>query len=82
MLGVDLEAHPERAAWYGIGCRIAAAFWWDRDLNVIADEGTLDAIRRITKRINGGYTGLDKRIAHTNTARVALGLAPLNKEAA
>ena len=82
MLGVDLEAHPERAAWYGIGCRIAAAFWADRGLNEIADAGTLESIRRITKRINGGLNGLDKRVAHTNTARAAMGLDPLKEQAA
>lgn len=81
MLGVDLEAHPERAAWYGIGCRIAAAFWYDRGLNLIADENTPESIRRITKRINGGYNGLDKRVKLTNTARAAFGLAPFEEAA-
>jgi putative chitinase len=74
MLGLPLEDHPERAAWYGIGCRIAAAFWLDHKLNEAADSSNLESVKRITRIINGGQNGLASRIRYTNLARVALGL--------
>lgn len=77
MLGLPLEDHPERAAWYGVGCRIAAAYWLDHGLNEIADENSLDSIKRITRIINGGQNGLASRLRFTNLARVALGLGEL-----
>ena len=41
----------------------ACYFWEDRHLNVFADAGDIKAM---TKIINGGYLGLDDRIAHYN----------------
>tara|TARA_R110002012_G_scaffold137198_2_gene291735 strand:- start:6775 stop:7392 length:618 start_codon:yes stop_codon:yes gene_type:complete len=45
------------------------ALWFFKKNNLwkICDEGvTDDTIKRLTKRINGGYTGLDHRIKETN----------------
>lgn len=46
-----------------------SAIWFfeKNKLFKIADEGVTDPIiKRITKRVNGGYHGLDDRIAKTN----------------
>jgi len=61
---IDLLARPEWAA-------MSAAYYWDsRNLNAIADstepptrDGIEAAVRRITKRVNGGYTHLYRRQA-------------------
>ena len=50
----------------------AAAFWDKSNLNHAADmlstEDTMDIIRGITKRINGGEHGLEQRLKFTNQA--------------
>jgi putative chitinase len=57
-LGIDLIAHPERAAEPDIAAAIFCAYWTDRHLNAKADADDLSAI---TKAINGGYNGLAER---------------------
>ncbi len=56
--GVNLVANPELAADPNIAVKVAAAYWSDHGLNQLADQGD---VRAITKRINGGYNGLDSR---------------------
>lgn len=41
-------------------------YWESRNLNELADE---DNVRAITKKINGGYNGLDDRIMYLNKAK-------------
>ena len=55
---------PEGASWS------AGWFWDSRDLNALADNGD---IKTITKRINGGFIGLEDRTEHYETALEALG---------
>ena len=55
---------PEGACWS------AGWFWDSRDLNALADKGD---IKMITKRINGGFIGLEDRIKHYEMALEALG---------
>jgi putative chitinase len=62
-IGIDLERHPEIAAVPSIGLHTALEYWKDRGLNTLADA---DDIRGITRKINGGYNGLDDRQAHLN----------------
>jgi putative chitinase len=57
-LGVDLLADPERLAEPVLAARSAAWFWAEHGLNELADKGDF---LTITKRINGGYTGLSER---------------------
>lgn len=47
---------------------LSAGWFWDRSgLNKIADRGnTEQVIRRVTKVVNGGYNGIDHRIAEFN----------------
>lgn len=59
-LGLDLVANPELLEEPLNACRSAAWFWSSRGLNALADEGDQ---RAITRRINGGYNGLDDRLA-------------------
>lgn len=57
-IGVDLENNPDLAAEPLNAVKIAVAYWEQRNLNILADQGN---IRRITKKINGGYNGLHDR---------------------
>lgn len=58
LIGVDLVANPEMAGEPDTAARIAAAFWSSKGLNLLADK---DELAVITKRINGGLTGLPDR---------------------
>jgi putative chitinase len=55
LLETDKDAAVKSACW----------FWNSKNLNSLADEGD---IKKITLRINGGYVGLDDRIARYNSA--------------
>jgi putative chitinase len=57
-LGLDLEDHPETVATPAVGCRVAGWFWKTRGLNELADRGEF---REITRRVNGGFRGLESR---------------------
>ena len=61
LLGVDLIADPPKAADPAVAFRVAALFWARNGLNELADQGTADAFRQITRRINGGFNGLAER---------------------
>jgi putative chitinase len=63
----DLAAQPEYAF------QTAGLFWRMRGLNELADAEDLTTI---TKRINGGLTGLAERQRYYEVAKKALGLAP------
>lgn len=57
-VGVDLIAHPEKAAEPVTAVLLAIAYWNDRGLSAHADRDDLIAI---TRRINGGVNGLADR---------------------
>jgi putative chitinase len=59
-LGVDLLMAPETLAEPGYAARSAAWYWKTHGLNELADLG---AFTLITRRINGGLTGIDDRMA-------------------
>jgi putative chitinase len=69
-LGLDLLKHPELLEEPVNACRSAAWFWKSKGLNELADAGDF---RRITRRINGGYNGLDERLAYYDRAQRTLG---------
>lgn len=51
---------------------LAAVFYWDsRSLNKLAD---MDDIKQITKRVNGGYNGLDDRKLILNRAKMVFNI--------
>ncbi|MEP6570060.1 MAG: glycoside hydrolase family 19 protein [Acidobacteriota bacterium] len=66
LLGLDLVNNPTVAATKEVGFRIAGEFWKLNGLNQLADGQQFKAI---TKRINGGYNGLDDRIKYYDRAK-------------
>lgn len=74
-LGIPLESEPDRAAEPWTGALIAGWFWWDNSLNRLADNGP-DALKDITRRVNGGLHGLDDRRRRYDAARAALAPFP------
>lgn len=60
-VGYDLVAYPQLALQYGVGWRIAGAFFQDHGCNQLADKGGLSQVRPITRAINGGFNGLEGR---------------------
>jgi predicted chitinase len=69
LLGVDLEADPERAATPALAARIACAYWKTHGLNELADAGSY---RTITRRINGGLNGYADRLVQLRLAQRVL----------
>lgn len=61
--------HPELLELPEYAVESAAWFWQSNGLNALADA---DNIKAITKRINGGYNGLDSRIMLYNRAQKAI----------
>lgn len=59
-LGIDFERHPEIVATPSIGLIVALRYWESNGLNALADA---DDVLTITRRINGGVTGLADRRA-------------------
>lgn len=68
-LELDLEGSPERVADPEVGCLVAGWFWETHGLNELADAGDF---RQITKRINGGYNGLERREGYFERAKGVL----------
>jgi predicted chitinase len=58
ILGLDLENNPDLAANPEVSVRVACEYWKQKGLNGWADR---DDINEITRRINGGYNGLQDR---------------------
>lgn len=69
LLGLDLINNPTIAATPQVGFRIAGQFWQNKGLNPLADQQNL---KEITRRINGGYNGLDDRTKYYNRAKQVL----------
>ncbi|HLN99155.1 MAG TPA: peptidoglycan-binding protein [Pyrinomonadaceae bacterium] len=69
LLGLDLVNNPTIAATKEVGFRIAGQFWRLNGLNELADQ---EDFRAITKRINGGYNGLQDRIKYYERAKNVL----------
>jgi putative chitinase len=66
----DLHENPEYLETPEGAARSAAWFWNSRDLNDLADEKN---IKEITKKINGGYIGLEEREKNYEHALSVLG---------
>lgn len=71
LLGVDLVGQPELAATPEVGFRVAGVFWKLNGLNGLADRQEFE---KITRRINGGLTGLEDRLKYYKAAKKALGV--------
>lgn len=71
-LDLDLINEPEQVAENpNIAVAAAAWFWNQRNLNDHADQ---DDVKAITKRINGGYHGLEDRMTYLARAKEVLGV--------
>ena len=68
-LGIDAVASPDVLESPLYASLSAGWFWSSRNLNALADEGDM---RKLTRRINGGYNGLDDRLARYEIALSAL----------
>jgi putative chitinase len=60
---------PEKLELPGAASMSAAWFWEENNLNRLAD---IDAFEKITRRINGGLTGITDRLEHWERCRKAL----------
>ena len=65
-----LTEMPEYLATYAGAVQSACWFWECNDLNSLADTGDIKAM---TKRINGGYIGLEDRVKHYEHIKEILG---------
>ena len=83
LLSANLVSEPTRAALPEIAFRIAGLYWAKKGLNELADLVTDDAFREITRRINGGFNGLEDRRRFYAVARNVLGVVepPLARDA-
>lgn len=69
-MGVDLIAHPEQLEQPFLAA-MSAAEWWSRNgCNILADIGDMAAV---TRKVNGGLTGLDDRLKLYSAALAYLG---------
>jgi|688.fasta_scaffold19446_3 putative chitinase len=69
-LGLDLEGFPELALVPLYACLSAGHYWSKKGLNELADK---DDYKEITRRINGGQTGIMDRIYKTKKTEEVLG---------
>lgn len=72
MLGIDLIADPPAAARPEVGFRTAGLYWKNNGLNELADQSMF---KTITKRINGGFNGLEDRLKYYARAKAVLGIS-------
>jgi putative chitinase len=70
--GFDCLAQPAALASDPmLAVDVSCWFWHDRGLAAMAER---DDVKAVTKRINGGFNGLDDRIQNLNRAKAVLGL--------
>lgn len=72
-LSYDFVTFPEHLEKPSAAAYSAAWFWKSRNLNAYAN-GSLEGFKKITKRINGGYNGLEDRLRHWKRCRETLNL--------
>jgi putative chitinase len=75
ILKLDLENDPELAADPEISVRVACEYWKQKGLSGWADR---DDVNEITRRINGGYNGLQDRKNTLARAKKNLGADSFN----
>lgn len=70
--GTDYVANPRLVAQDAFACvDVACWFWKTRNIGPLADA---DDAKAVTKRINGGYNGLDDRLENLVRAKALLGI--------
>jgi len=68
-LHIDVERNPMLLALPENACRSAAWFWFNKGLNLHADN---ERFTDITRKINGGINGLEKRLMYWERAKRVL----------
>lgn len=68
-MGFDAIAHPEWLAQPRYAVWSACIYWKSRKLNALADK---DDVKAITRKINGGYNGLEDRIRYLAKCRAVI----------
>jgi putative chitinase len=70
--GIDYVAQPERLSTDPVvAVDVSCWFWKDRGVDRLAE---MDDAKAVTKRINGGFNGLDDRLQNLKRAKAVLGL--------
>lgn len=79
-MGIDAVNNPDIVSTDKKVALMSAIWFWNKaGLNTLADKGD---IKTMTKRINGGYIGLEDRIHHWGEVMKLLGTAPTVKPVA
>lgn len=68
-MGEDYIGNPDLVERFPAAAMVSGWFWQKNDINKHADK---DDVRAVCKVVNGGYNGLDSRIALTKIAGTAL----------
>jgi putative chitinase len=72
--GIDYLASPQKVASDPfVATDVSCWFWARNKLNSLADR---DDIKAVTKRVNGGYNGLDDRLDYLGRAKAVLAARP------
>ncbi|HAD96525.1 MAG TPA: glycoside hydrolase [Cryomorphaceae bacterium] len=71
-LAIDLLTDPDSVSTNPDHAVQAACWYWD--VNKLNQDADRDDIKTITRKINGGYNGLDDRTAFLNRAKQVLGV--------
>lgn len=70
--GVNYLAQPERVSTDPVvAVDVSCWFWKDRGVYKLAEQ---DDVKAVTRRINGGFNGLDDRLQNLRRAKAVLGL--------
>lgn len=70
--GIDVVSNPKIVSDDPQVCVDVAGWYWDKNkINALADK---DDVRAVTRRINGGYNGLEDRKNYLRKAKQVLGL--------
>jgi len=71
-LNIDLISDPDMLLEMPYASMSAGWFWNKKNLNDLADQNNYEATKEMTKRINGGFNGLDDRILKIEQAKKVL----------
>jgi len=72
LMGIDALANPQLLATPRYAVWSACIYWKDKKLNDLADANTPASFKAMTKKINGGYNGLDDRQRYLDRCRIAI----------
>lgn len=71
-LNTNFLSNPQLLSTLPYAILSAGWYWHSRGLNTIADKNNINSFRLITKKINGGYNGLQDRLNYWSRAKSIL----------